>query len=77
MYTLQEPLWSDNGIMIYCYLKGGLGNILFQMAATLAFAKENNTEPSFPNLLDQLKLLNDDMYYNPKINYANDYLNIL
>lgn len=61
--------------MIYCYLKGGLCNLLFQMATTLAFAKENNTEPSFPNLLDQLKLINDDMYFNPKIDYANDYLN--
>jgi hypothetical protein len=62
--------------MIYCYLKGGLCNILFQMAATYAFAKENNTEPSFPNLLEQLKYLNDDNHYNPKLNYSNDYLNI-
>ena len=44
------------------------------MAATLAFAKENNTEPSFPNLLDHLKFLNDENYHNPKINYASDYL---
>lgn len=60
--------------MIYCYLKGGLGNILFQMAATLAFSKENNTEPSFPNLLSHLKFLNEETYHNPKINYADDYM---
>jgi hypothetical protein len=62
--------------MIYCYLKGGLCNILFQMAATYAFAKENNTEASFPNLFDHLKFLNDEQYHNPKINYANEYLQL-
>ena len=37
--------------MIYCNLKGGLGNMLFQIAATIQFSKKLGVEYSFPNLL--------------------------
>ena len=30
--------------MIYCNLQGGLGNMMFQIAATYAFSKEKNTK---------------------------------
>lgn len=62
--------------MIYCNLKGGLGNMMFQIAATLCIASENNRSYFFPNLKEQLEYLNNDQNYNPKLNYANDYLNI-
>ena len=62
--------------MIYCNLKGGLCNILFQIAATYAFARENNTDPSFPNLNLHLDYLNKETIHNPKLNYAEEYLNI-
>lgn len=62
--------------MIYCNLKGGLCNMLFQMSATFAFAKENNTEASFPNLIHHLNYLNNETTHNPKLNYANEYLQL-
>ena len=49
--------------MIYCYLKGGLGNMLFQIAATKSFAIDAGVEASFPNLKAQMKLINDDSFY--------------
>lgn len=36
--------------MIYCYLKGGLGNIMFQISATIAIAETNSQEYAFINL---------------------------
>ena len=33
--------------MISCYLQGGLGNQLFQIATTLSFAWDNNIDPAF------------------------------
>jgi len=43
--------------MIYCNLKGGLGNILFQIAASYHLALVKNTECSFPNFSPLLKYL--------------------
>lgn len=59
--------------MIYCYLKGGLGNMLFQIAATKSMAIDLNIECSFPNLNHHLKTLDDDKFYNPKLNHAFEY----
>lgn len=36
--------------MIYCNLKGGLGNMLFQIAATMEFSRKFEVDFSFPNL---------------------------
>lgn len=47
--------------MIYCNLKGGLGNIMFQIAAATSFAKDLKTTASFPNLLGNLTTT--DAYY--------------
>jgi glycosyltransferase involved in cell wall biosynthesis len=44
-----------------CNLKGGLGNMLFQIAATISIAKDNNMEPSFYNLDNHLRFLNKDV----------------
>lgn len=63
--------------MIYCNLKGGLGNMLFQIAATKSFSIDLGVECSFPNLNNQLHLINNDTKYNPKINHSFEYMSIL
>jgi hypothetical protein len=63
--------------MIYCYLKGGLGNMLFQISATKSIAIDNNTDCSFPNLNSQLHLINSDSVYNPKIKHGLEYKTLL
>ena len=62
--------------MIYCNLKGGLGNMLFQIAAAKSFAIDEGTDCSFPNLIPHLQYLNDDNQYNPSLKHSFDYLKI-
>jgi len=62
--------------MIFCNLKGGLCNMMFQIAAITAIAKKRNTSVSFLNIDEQLKYLNEDSIYNPKIDYCFDYKNL-
>lgn len=62
--------------MIYCNLKGGLGNMLFQIAATKSLSIDKGTECSFPNLNDQLNYLNNEIYHNPLLKDTNEYLNL-
>jgi len=59
--------------MIYCNLKGGLGNMMFQIAATLSLAKDNYTDAVFPNLITHLNYLNVENKYNPQLNYTDEY----
>jgi hypothetical protein len=59
--------------MIYCNLKGGLGNMLFQIAATKSYAIDAGVDASFPNLNAQMKLINDDSVYNPSIKHGFEY----
>ena len=33
--------------MVSCYLQGGLGNYMFQIATTCSIAKDNNSKPIF------------------------------
>lgn len=63
--------------MIYCNLKGGLGNMLFQIAATISISKDNNQNYSFPNLYGHLHYLDRENTYNPKLNYSTEYLQLL
>ena len=44
--------------MIYCILKGGLGNMMFQIAATMNMAKIKNTKSCFPNFTKHLEYAN-------------------
>jgi hypothetical protein len=60
--------------MIYCNLKGGLANMLIQMAAVKSMAIDKGTDCSFTNLGEQLKLINDEMLHNPKIKHAFEYM---
>ena len=62
--------------MIYCNLKGGLGNMLFQIAATKSLAIDNDTNFCFPNLISHLKYLDLDDFYNPSLKHSFDYLRI-
>jgi hypothetical protein len=62
--------------MIYCNLKGGLGNMMFQIAASLSMAAKFNTKCSFPNFMNHLIYLNDDIKYNPKLKHSNEYVNL-
>jgi len=63
--------------MIYCNLKGGLGNMLFQIAATKAFSLEKNSLCSFPNYYIHLNFLNDDREYNANLKHAQEYSKFL
>lgn len=63
--------------MLYCNLKGGLGNMLFQIAAAKSIAIDKGIECAFPNLYKQLDLINSDMRHNPAINHAQEYRTIL
>ena len=62
--------------MITCKLKGGLANMLFQIATMKSLAKDNDSDVSFPNFFDNINALNLDTFHNPKINYAQEYVNI-
>lgn len=62
--------------MIYCDLKGGLGNMMFQIAACLSLAKDKDTEAIFPNLKIHLHYLNEEKEYNPNMNYSHEYLSL-
>jgi len=59
--------------MIYCNLKGGLGNMMFQIAATKSYAIDLGVEPSFPNLTNQMEVINNDLIHNPSIKHAFEY----
>lgn len=59
--------------MIYCNLKGGLGNMMFEIAAIKSISIDLSVDFSFPNLQENLKLINDDKFYNDKINHAFEY----
>lgn len=61
--------------MIHCNLKGGLGNILFQIFATISLSIENETSFNFPNLEDYStyeKLLNK-LPSSKNVNFENVY----
>lgn len=59
--------------MIYLYLKGGLGNMLFQIAAAQSMGFDKQLPVSFPNVDQQLQLCDDDMHHNPKLKHSFEY----
>ncbi len=62
--------------MVYCNLKGGISNMMFQIAAAKSLAIDNNTDSCHPNLLSHLNYLNVENTYNPSMQHANDYMEI-
>lgn len=63
--------------MVYCFLKGGLGNILFQIAAAKSISIDKSIDCSFPNLIDHIHRLNNDYCHNPKLKHGFEYLDFL
>jgi hypothetical protein len=59
--------------MIYCILKGGLGNMLFQIAATIEFSSKLGVDFSFPNLNQHLSYAKREQTYNPKLKCTKHY----
>jgi hypothetical protein len=59
--------------MIYCNIKGGLGNILFQLATGISFAIEQNTKFSVSNYDWHIQYLNSEKERNPILNHAEEY----
>lgn len=59
--------------MIYTALKGGLGNMMFEIAGMHAFAMDNGTRASYVNVDAQIEYLNNEGVYNPNLKHANEY----
>lgn len=59
--------------MIACNLKGGLGNLMFQIAALKSLAIDNDTDVIFPNAKQMIDYLNS---IPPAMGYAIEYYNI-
>lgn len=62
--------------MISCKLMGGLGNLMFQVAAIEYLGNEYNFKTGYWNLDFQINHINNDSYYNPTLNHAEEYLNM-
>ena len=62
--------------MIYLNLKGGLGNMLFQIAAATSMGLDKNLPVSFPNIDAHLKFCNDENVHNTKLKHAYEYKNL-
>jgi hypothetical protein len=62
---------------IYCKLKGGLANMLFQIAGATGIAKKYGLNVSFPNLNEHLNYLNQETTYNASLKHAEAYKLIL
>ena len=50
--------------------------MLFQIAAAKSFAIDAGVGCSFPNIVNQMKLVNDDSVYNPSIKHGFEYENM-
>lgn len=61
--------------MILCYLQGGLGNIMFQIAAANNYKIITKKKLVFPDFKNQLEKINADKIHNPIIDYADEYVN--
>lgn len=62
--------------MIYFTLRGGLGNMLFQIASVTSIALSKKTKASFGSVESHLKYLNNENHFNPKLNYSDEYKNL-
>lgn len=59
--------------MVYFTLRGGLGNMLFQIASVTSFALSKNTQSSFGSLDEHLNYLDHEKYFNPKLGHSHEY----
>jgi hypothetical protein len=63
--------------MIYSVLKGGLGNMMFEIAAMHSLAIDNNDTAAFINIPSQITYLNNETNFNPSLNHAQEYMFLL
>jgi len=59
--------------MIYSTLKGGLGNMMFEIAAMCSLAYDNNDNVCFINISSQIAYLNNETNFNPNMQHAQEY----
>jgi len=62
--------------MITCRLKGGLGNMMFQIAAIESAGKVNGFETGYYNITENLHHLNTETINNPSLRHAHEYMQI-
>ena len=60
--------------MISCRLKGGIGNLMFQIAFIEYEGKMNGFKTGYWNVDAQIKKCNDDKVHNPLLKHADEYL---
>lgn len=60
--------------MITCRLKGGLGNIMFQLAALEAMSIDSGIKSFYYNIDSQIRLIDNDTNHNPTVKHASKYL---
>jgi hypothetical protein len=59
--------------MIQIKIKGGLGNMLFQIAAAKSMSIDKNTTISIIDLDEHLIMLNNDNHHNPSLTHSFEY----
>ena len=62
--------------MITTVLKGGLGNMMFQIAAIEHLAFKNNSEAYYFNVNEQLEYLDAETDHNPDLSHSQEYKKI-
>lgn len=63
--------------MIYCNIKGGMANMMFQLAALKSMSLEYGVDFTVPNFVEHLTFLNQDNVHNPNLKHSFDYLRFL
>jgi len=63
--------------MIYCNLKGGLGNMMFQISAMNNFSHKSGIRCAFPNYSSHLSKLKNDKIHNQNCKHAHEYSNFI
>jgi hypothetical protein len=62
--------------MISCRLKGGLGNLMFQIAGVESLGKKFKLNVGYYNVDEIINWLNTETKHRPELNHASDYLKI-
>lgn len=60
--------------MISCRLKGGLGNLMFQIAGIESLSKKSNIKCGYYNVDEIINWINSETNHRPELKHANDYL---
>ena len=62
--------------MITCRLKGGICNLMFQIAGIEYLGKTYKLKVVYPNAMENINYLNSEQKHNPKLSHALEYLKI-